>query len=206
LYIQHRAQDIDPAVLDRCDESLYFPLPDHHCRSKLLNLYYEQCVHKTIIQNNALASTVYYRIRKYLAQVDILFMSIESEFLTKEKKMEKIVTMTKGFSGREIGKLMISIQSSLYASDSGSLTSQNVMDLIDVKVKEHLEKENMIQSNLGSTRKSLRSGKENQDQSIKGEMFLATPSAPSAVKRVSSAFNGVSEKCDTVMHEVKQLF
>jgi ATPase family AAA domain-containing protein 3A/B len=41
----NRAEDLDPAVLDRCDKSLLFPLPDSACRRKLLTDYFLEYVH-----------------------------------------------------------------------------------------------------------------------------------------------------------------
>ena len=40
----NRAEDLDAAVLDRCDESLYFGLPEVNGREKLLDLYFNKYV------------------------------------------------------------------------------------------------------------------------------------------------------------------
>jgi SpoVK/Ycf46/Vps4 family AAA+-type ATPase len=42
----NRAEDLDAAVLDRCDESLYFGLPDEQCRGKLIKQYFNEYVVK----------------------------------------------------------------------------------------------------------------------------------------------------------------
>ena len=40
----NRAEDLDSAVLDRMDESLYFPLPTEPLRASLASLYFNEYV------------------------------------------------------------------------------------------------------------------------------------------------------------------
>ena len=199
------AEDIDEAVLDRCDESLFFPLPDSSCRSKLLTLYYNHYVHETIERNNKSMSSLQNRIKQLIFREKPFLMHMKSDILTSESQLNKIVDATQGFSGREIGKLMVAIQSSLYYTDNGSLTVEDVMAIVDTKVREHREKRNMIHYNA-NMKKNIKSPSSTNIFLPKLEDTNLSPTAPSAVKRVSSAFRGAKAECDTMMEEVKRLF
>ena len=61
------------------------------------------------------------------------------------------VDLTNGFSGREIGKLMIAMQGAVYASSDGKLTAANARNIIENKVSEHKDKREMIGSNVLSS-------------------------------------------------------
>jgi len=54
------------------------------------------------------------------------------------------VEITKGFSGREISKLMIAIQGDLYGSRDGKLGLEEVISSLRRKAVEHVEKANMV--------------------------------------------------------------
>ena len=55
------------------------------------------------------------------------------------------VKATSGFSGREIGKLMIAIQGAKNSSETGRLSRLRCQQIIDIKVEEHIEKIKMKQ-------------------------------------------------------------
>lgn len=118
-------------------------------------------------------------------------MSLEENIIG-GNQLIKAVEATDGFSGREIGKLMVALQSSLYSSDDGHLSRDMVIKVLKTKVLEHEQKRKMITSNMSRIEQS-----KDQFQSI---------SPSSAIKRVGSAFHGASKRCDTMIDEVKQLF
>lgn len=103
----NRAEDLDAAVLDRCDESIFFPLPNAECRKDLILLYFDLHFRKFMQSNNKQELSLRSQITQYLTKTKPLLMSIESDLMTGEQ-LQSTVNVTLGFSGREIGKLMVS--------------------------------------------------------------------------------------------------
>lgn len=89
----NRPDDLDWAVTSRTDEMVGFDLPGHDERLKQLQYYYE----------------------KYIGSL-VKAGSIESEEFDLDAVLEELARQTGGFSGREISKLAISLQASVYAS------------------------------------------------------------------------------------------
>ena len=106
--IFYRADDLDAAVLDRCDESIFFPLPNAECRKDLILLYFNLHFRKCVDTNNERARSLRSQITNYLMNQKPLIMSIESDLMAGEQ-LESTIAVTHGFSGREIGKLMVTI-------------------------------------------------------------------------------------------------
>ncbi|KAL9190357.1 hypothetical protein ACHAXT_007568 [Thalassiosira profunda] len=155
----NRAEDLDAAVLDRCDESIYFPLPDAQCRRDLILLYFDLHFRKFMEASNRQAHSLRSQIAQYLANQPPLIMSIDSDLMTGEQ-LERTVEMTQGFSGREIGKMMVALQSAMYVSPDGTLDHQSAQKLIQTKVKEHKQKQN----NFSETSVEAVVGERPQDQ------------------------------------------
>jgi SpoVK/Ycf46/Vps4 family AAA+-type ATPase len=141
----NRAEDLDPAVLDRCDESLLFPLPDSACRRKLLTDYFLEYVRpmeegaKRCEPKNRIVATLQ---TLFLTQ-DPFQATIEDEVMNTEQ-LNDIVAKTGGFSGREISKLMIAVQGAIFASSDGILTPIMIEKIVSIKVKEHNMKVEMM--------------------------------------------------------------
>jgi len=135
----NRAEDLDEAVLDRCDESLLFGLPNAECRQKLVTQYYEAFVKEAVAKNNEAATSLGSHIRAYLTKEEPFRLRIDGDVMDDEQ-LGSVVDATHGFSGREIGKLMIAIQANLYSSDRGKVTKDMVQTITDIKVDEHREK------------------------------------------------------------------
>lgn len=121
----NRAHDLDPAVLDRIDETLYFDLPELSERSSLVSLYYEAYI----------ASLA--EVPKFLRRFRRTPLQLKSD-LTPEV-FALVAEKTASFSGREIEKLMVAVQSVAYAND-GSLQASTLLGVVDHKVKEHQRK------------------------------------------------------------------
>lgn len=120
----NRPADLDSAVTDRIDEVIEFPNPREEERVKLLKLY----------------------LSKYLSDKD----EPESRWELFKKKPQKITVKdlsedaiceaarkTEGFSGREIAKLMASVQAAVYGSPNCELDTQLFMEIVEIKVAEH---------------------------------------------------------------------
>jgi AAA+ superfamily predicted ATPase len=151
---------LDAAILDRCDESIFFPLPDDACRKKLLRVYYEKYVRsleKNHMKNTCLWQRVFHRMIK--DRNESFHPTIESNVMN-ENQLNSIVSMTAGFSGREIAKLMIGVQGGIYSSENATLTSDIVDTVVTSKVKDHKNKV------LMSGRFTLAAGTEDVDLSF----------------------------------------
>ncbi|XP_010254803.1 PREDICTED: ATPase family AAA domain-containing protein 3-A-like [Nelumbo nucifera] len=124
----NRPGDLDSAITDRIDEVIEFPLPGEEERVKLLKLY----------------------LNRYLSSGD----KIESWWGSLFKKNQRSITIkdisedvileaarkTEGFSGREIAKLMASVQAAVYGRPDCILDLQLFMEIVDYKVAEHQQR------------------------------------------------------------------
>ena len=143
------AEDLDSAVLDRCDESLYFPLPDAISREKLLRHYFNTYISKEIDQRCIKYSSWYQTLLDKFHTIcighEVFNVKIENDVMNKEQ-INRLVYQTSTFSGREIAKLMIAIQGAAYAAVNGTLTSTLVDNIVMMKVVDHKEKRRIISS------------------------------------------------------------
>jgi len=149
----NRAEDLDAAVLDRCDESIFFPLPNAECRKDLILLYFDLHFRKFMETNNQQALSLKSQITRYFTKQQPLIMSIENDLMTGEQ-LQSTVNVTYGFSGREIGKLMVALQGAMYVSKDGKLDFVAAWKLIETKVREHQEKMNMLSARQGGGEES----------------------------------------------------
>ncbi|KAH0944236.1 hypothetical protein HID58_003873 [Brassica napus] len=125
----NRPGDLDSAVADRVDEVLEFPLPGEEERFKLLNLYLE----KYIAQAGPRKPGLFDRLFKKEQQ------KIEIKGVT-EELLKEAAAKTEGFSGREIAKLMASVQAAVYGSEDCVLDSVLFREVVDYKVAEHQQR------------------------------------------------------------------
>jgi len=149
----NRAEDLDAAVLDRCDESIFFPLPNAECRKDLILLYFDLHFRKFMETNNQQALSLKSQITRYFTKQQPLIMSIENDLMTGEQ-LQSTVNVTYGFSGREIGKLMVALQGAMYVSKDGKLDFVVAWKLIETKVREHQEKMDMLSARQGGGEES----------------------------------------------------
>uniref|UniRef100_A0A1J3CN77 ATPase family AAA domain-containing protein 3 n=1 Tax=Noccaea caerulescens TaxID=107243 RepID=A0A1J3CN77_NOCCA len=125
----NRPGDLDSAVADRVDEVLEFPLPGEEERFKLLNLYLE----KYIAQAGPRKPGLFDRLFKKEQQ------KIEIKGVT-EELLKEAAAKTEGFSGREIAKLMASVQAAVYGSEDCVLDSVLFREVVDYKAAEHQQR------------------------------------------------------------------
>ncbi|CAN6926955.1 unnamed protein product [Brassica oleracea] len=125
----NRPGDLDSAVADRVDEVLEFPLPGEEERFKLLSLYLE----KYIAQAGPRKPGLFDRLFKKEQQ------KIEIKGVT-EELLKEAAAKTEGFSGREIAKLMASVQAAVYGSEDCVLDSALFREVVDYKVAEHQQR------------------------------------------------------------------
>jgi ATPase family AAA domain-containing protein 3A/B len=109
----NRPEDLDSAVTDRIDDTLHFDLPEQAERVRLLEMYFEEFVGamETVEPKDTLLKT----LAKYGAR-------------------------TEGMSGREIAKMMLYLQSIVYAQDDVKLSKKLVDRVVTEKIDEHKRK------------------------------------------------------------------
>ncbi|GLJ12266.1 hypothetical protein SUGI_0187750 [Cryptomeria japonica] len=127
----NRPGDLDSAVTDRVDEVLEFALPGEEERLKLLKLYLE----------------------KYIAQAGSTRTRWASFFKGRQQKIEikgisedvlrEVAVKTEGFSGREIAKMMASVQAAVYGSFDCVLDANLFREVVDYKVAEHYQRKKL---------------------------------------------------------------
>ncbi|QCD96095.1 ATPase family AAA domain-containing protein 3-B-like [Vigna unguiculata] len=131
----NRPGDLDSAVADRIDEVLEFPLPGEEERFKLLKLYLD----KYIAQAGSRKSGFVKDLFKGKPQ------QIEIRGLT-DDIVKEAAAKTEGFSGREIAKLMASVQAAVYGSENCVLDPSLFREVVDYKVAEHQQRRKLAGS------------------------------------------------------------
>ncbi|CAJ1934072.1 unnamed protein product [Sphenostylis stenocarpa] len=131
----NRPGDLDSAVADRIDEVLEFPLPGEEERFKLLKLYLD----KYIAQAGSRKSGFVKDLFKGKPQ------QIEIKGLT-DDIIKEAAAKTEGFSGREIAKLMASVQAAVYGSENCVLDPSLFREVVDYKVAEHQQRRKLAGS------------------------------------------------------------
>jgi hypothetical protein len=139
-----RAEDLDAAILDRCDESLCFTVPNEECRRTLILDYFTKFVKSMeVVEKEQHGTNIYTKMRRNFPILENNFgVCIDKEVMN-ETQLAHFVKSTNGFSGREIAKLMISVQGAIYSSSDGKLNYEMVRNVLETKTKEHQMKMEM---------------------------------------------------------------
>jgi ATPase family AAA domain-containing protein 3A/B len=127
----NRPEDLDKAVLDRVDISLYIGLPDIFEREKMIKLYINVHIHKYIIEkhrNYIFGLRINTNRANHLQSIQMLF---------NDKMMMKLAESTQGFSGREISKLFIGIHHAMLLSPNQTLTEDMIINVLKQKMDDH---------------------------------------------------------------------
>lgn len=120
----NRPGDLDAAVIDRTDEVMEFPLPGEEERFMLLKLYLNQYIYQE-------ESVPWWSSLMRKQQQKITVKDVTDDVI------REAAQKTEGFSGREIAKLMASIQAAVYGSPDCVLDVQLFKEMVDLKVAEH---------------------------------------------------------------------
>jgi ATPase family AAA domain-containing protein 3A/B len=136
----NRPGDLDPAILDRIDESVEFGLPDNSERERLIQMYYEKFVAQPLsIPLLEEAPKPPLTREPQVKEED----SAAGEQLDRDvdvKSLKKVTSALRGFSGREISKLFASLQTHiLYTVNVKHFrpTQRILNKVVDEKVSEH---------------------------------------------------------------------
>ncbi|PSS04546.1 ATPase family AAA domain-containing protein [Actinidia chinensis var. chinensis] len=136
----NRPGDLDSAVADRIDEVLEFPLPGEDERFKLLKLYLDKYIAKAGARKPGLFSHLFQKQQQ----------KIEIKGLT-DDVLREAAAKTEGFSGREIAKLMASVQAAVYGSENCLLDPNLFREVVDYKVAEHQQRIKLAATSEGSS-------------------------------------------------------
>lgn len=123
----NRPGDLDSAVTDRIDEVIEFPLPQEDERFKLLKLYLNKYLAG---EGDSYSDSKWGPLFKKTPQ-RITIKDLSDDVIREAAKK------TEGFSGREIAKLVASVQATVYGSPDCVLDSQLFKEIVDYKVAEH---------------------------------------------------------------------
>ncbi|XP_073151321.1 uncharacterized protein [Henckelia pumila] len=123
----NRPGDLDSAVTDRIDDVIEFPLPQENERFKLLKLYLTKylCGEDDDSRNSKWS----HLFKKKSQKISIKDLS--------DDDIKEAARKTEGFSGREIAKLMASVQAAVYGLPDCVLDSNLFKEIVDYKVAEH---------------------------------------------------------------------
>ncbi|KAK6796658.1 hypothetical protein RDI58_004359 [Solanum bulbocastanum] len=123
----NRPGDLDSAVTDRIDEVIEFPLPQEDERFQLLKLYLNKYLAG---EGDSDSNSKWGHLFKKSPQ-RITIKDLSDDVIREAAKK------TEGFSGREIAKLVASVQATVYGSPDCVLDYQLFKEIVDYKVAEH---------------------------------------------------------------------
>lgn len=126
----NRPGDLDSAITDRIDEVIEFPVPGVEERFKLLNLYLKKYLETEDESGLKLL------LKKKPKQITVRDLS--------EDQIWEAARKTDGFSGREIAKLVASIQAAVYGQSDCALDSHLFKEIVDYKVAEHHRRKELV--------------------------------------------------------------
>jgi len=136
----NRPEDLDSAVLDRVDETMEFALPDEETRFRLVKQYFDKLIVRGADPGDEQPSRTFLGgIMKTLGFGKIPDRPVPVNGVT-EEHLRDVAKKTVGFSGREISKLMASVQSAAHGSDDGAATPEMLKTTTQFKIQEHANK------------------------------------------------------------------
>ena len=116
-------EQLDWAINDRLDEMVQFGLPGREERDRLVRLYFDRYVLQAAVEGSSSKGR-----KLKLEEMDFSALCTE------------IAAKTEGMSGREIAKLSVAWQAAGYASESGVLTKDMILDRVVDAVRNHQQK------------------------------------------------------------------
>jgi len=151
----NRPGDLDSAVLDRVDESVEFGLPDNSAREAMIRLYFQMYITKPLSiaplrPEDSINGLLQKKpsIRSRLGNLSphkspqANAEPLRREDLVDEAALADVAQRIRGFSGREISKLFMSLQTHILYSMVSSITlnflrKALLYEVIEQKVMEH---------------------------------------------------------------------
>ncbi|GAB4826415.1 hypothetical protein Ancab_009280 [Ancistrocladus abbreviatus] len=134
----NRPGDLDSAVADH--EVLGFPLPGEEECFKLLKLYLDKYIAQAAVRKSGLLTRWFQK-----PQQEIEIKGLTGDIL------REAAAKTDGFSGREVAKLMASVQAAVYGSEKCILDPQLFHEFVDYKVAEKQQRRKVAAIDAGSS-------------------------------------------------------
>ena len=140
----NRPEDLDAAVLDRMDESLEFGLPDAEARERMCRLYFDKLIARgedagdDAPAQGLLGAMGIGKGGKRGGGKKGTPIAVAAD--VDEKALKAVAKQTEGFSGREIAKMMASVQGEVYGSNAPELTLDILKGVVGHKVAEHAQR------------------------------------------------------------------
>ncbi|KAK1933690.1 ATPase family AAA domain-containing protein 3 [Phytophthora citrophthora] len=128
----NRPEDLDTAVTDRIDDTLHFDLPEEKERVRLLQMYFNEYV--AHLAAPPVSTSLTGKMDK---------ASVSTLPVLDARVMTQYGEITVGMSGREIAKMMLYMQSIVYAQDEVMVTQKLVDRVVKEKVDEHKRKQEL---------------------------------------------------------------
>ena len=123
----NRPEDLDRAVLDRIDVSMYVGLPALKERESMVRLYCEKELVRVALDSQRRLWP--FSKRMYVDEKCCTALSLDA-----------VAMQCKGFSGREIAKLFISCRYTMVMAEKGFMTMKLFQESVQNKVLEHQKK------------------------------------------------------------------
>lgn len=136
----NRPGDLDTAMTDRIDEVIEFPLPGPQERFQLIKLYFDQYIANKNEGDDKEKLKFGGLFKK--EQQRIVVEGIDDELI--RVAAEK----TEGFSGREIAKLIASVQAAVYGRPDCVLDADLFMQIVDYKIDEHKKRIQLLNADV----------------------------------------------------------
>ena len=137
----NRPEDLDTAVLDRMDEAMEFALPDEDARARMARLYFD----KLIVRGEDAGDDA--PAQGLLGAIGLgkggrrgggkTGTPIVVDPSIDDAAMREVAKRAEGFSGREIAKMMASVQGAVYGSAVAELSRETLFAVVAQKVAEH---------------------------------------------------------------------
>jgi ATPase family AAA domain-containing protein 3A/B len=123
VYASNQPAQFDAAIMDRIDEMVSFDLPGTEERRRMIAMY----------------------IDKFLLNPPGRWSKpVVTEGIS-EEEIDKVVTMTEGFSGRAIAKLAIAWQAAAYGTQDVKLDRGTFFQTVEQHKKSSLQKEKWLE-------------------------------------------------------------
>nr|CCA20416.1 ATPase family AAA domaincontaining protein 3A putat [Albugo laibachii Nc14] len=121
VFASNQPEQFDWAINDRIDEMVEFALPGQNERVRMLAQYFERLIRNP--SNSKYAKPI-------IVEEDI-----------NNKLLESIAKRIKGFSGREIAKLVIAFQAAAYGSSTSIIDKEMMENVLSNHLQAHRQKE-----------------------------------------------------------------
>lgn len=128
--------ELDPAFLNRCDEQINIAPPTFKERVKIIEKYVKDYLLTPVRQNKVYTTMVSRTLAYFKKEAPVVKLNIEPNCISKAM-IQEIAKQTEGFVGRDIAKMILSMQAQAFASDKKTLTKEIVNKTVESKIKQY---------------------------------------------------------------------